>query len=157
MASPCQHPSTPLKASRRRAAIDRLLSPELFRAFGDPTRASIVACLIKCGRACSVTEVAEACRVDFSVVARHLRGLAAAGLAEVSKQGRTVSYRVRCDELCQRLRDIVAAVEEWCPNMPPSAECSCCCAMSTPKPASTKVHRAGNASSKRPTRKKTTR
>lgn len=127
VAPACQHPPTPLKASRRRAAIDRLLSPELFRAFGDPTRAAIVACLIKCGRPCTVTEVAEASHVDFSVVAKHLRGLAAVGLAEASKQGRTVSYRVRCDELCAKLRSLIAAIEEWCPNMPSPSSSACCC------------------------------
>jgi ArsR family transcriptional regulator, arsenate/arsenite/antimonite-responsive transcriptional repressor len=110
------------------AAIDRLLDPELFRAFGDPTRASLVACLIKCGRPCSVTEVAESCSVDFSVVARHLASLARAGVLESTKVGRTVLYRARCAELCDRLRLLIGAIEEWCPNINPAvtgAECMC--------------------------------
>jgi DNA-binding transcriptional ArsR family regulator len=131
VAPSCQHHPTPLKASRHRAAIDDLLTPDLFRAFGDPTRVAIVACLIKCGRPCSVTEVAEASRVDFSVVARHLRGLASVGLTEASREGRVVRYRVRCDELCDRLRSLIAAIEEWCPNLP-SKSCGASCSAATP-------------------------
>lgn len=87
-----------------------------------------MACLVKCGRSCNVTEVAEACHVDFSVVARHLRALATAGLVEARKEGRAVLYRARCAEFCERLRELIAAIEEWCPNMGTATGGDCCCA-----------------------------
>ncbi|MFN7021568.1 MAG: ArsR/SmtB family transcription factor [Phycisphaerales bacterium] len=131
MAPVCQHPSSPRSAVRRRAAIDRLLDPELFRAVGEPTRAAILASLIKCGRSCSVTEVAEACSVDFSVVARHLHALARAGLLDSERSGRTLLYRPKCAELCERLRLLIAAIEEWCPNIDPRGGRGACCARRT--------------------------
>ena len=63
---------TPRRAANCCGPIDDLLDPELFRALGDPTRLLLLACLAKCGRACSVTEIAECCSVDLSVVSRHL-------------------------------------------------------------------------------------
>ena len=51
-------------------AFDRALDAELFKALSDPTRLKLLACLAKCSRMCSVTEVAECCSVDFSVVSR---------------------------------------------------------------------------------------
>lgn len=104
--------------------MDRLLDGELFKALSDPTRAKLLACLVKCGRACSVTEVAECCDVDFSVVARHLSLLARAGVLESNKEGRTVWYRVRTREVCGHLRALADAFEQWQP-----ADCcgSDCC------------------------------
>ncbi|MCA9286755.1 MAG: winged helix-turn-helix transcriptional regulator [Phycisphaerales bacterium] len=109
-------PATPRQASRRRAKVDALLDPVLFKAFGDRTRASILACLVKCGRACSVSEVAECCEVDLSVVSRHLSLLARAGILDPSRTGRTVSYEVRSEEICRRLRALADAIEEWRPQ-----------------------------------------
>lgn len=116
-----QRPASPRQAARRSAAVDRLLDTELFKALGDPTRARLLSCLVKCGRPCSVSEVAECCSVDFSVVARHLSQLARAGVLGSTKQGRTVWYQVRSDELCQRLRQLADAIAEWAPR----GECGC--------------------------------
>jgi len=126
MASVCKHvPATPRAAGRRRAALDRLLDPELFKAMAEPTRARILACLIKCGRACSVSEVAECCSVDFSVVARHLGALQRVGLLESSKEGRVVWHRARSGELAQRLRAMAEAVEEWNERAAECDDCGC--------------------------------
>jgi len=108
--------TTPRAAARRRAAVDRRLDTELFKALADPTRARLLACLVKCGRPCSVTEVAECCAVDFSVVARHLRLLARVGVLEAEKKGRTVWYIARCADLSARLRGLANAIDEWCPS-----------------------------------------
>jgi DNA-binding transcriptional ArsR family regulator len=109
-------PATPKQAAARCGPLDRLLDPELFKAFCDPTRASLIACIAKCGRGCSVGEVAECCSVDLSVVSRHLALLARAGVLEATKEGRTVFYRVRYDELCQTLRALADALEGCCPQ-----------------------------------------
>ena len=67
-----KHPLTPKKAAACCGPIDHLLDAELFKALGDPTRLLLLACLAKCARPCSVTEIAACCSVDLSVVSRHL-------------------------------------------------------------------------------------
>lgn len=123
-------PRTPKHAARRRAPIDRHLDPELFKAFSDPTRSRLLACLAKCGRACSVSEVAECCAVDFSVVSRHLAALARAGVLESEREGRQVRYAVRFDDVAARLRALADAIESCRPSADdPGAGCceeGCC-------------------------------
>ena len=117
---------TPLQAAARRGPIDKLLDPELFKSLGDPTRAKLLACLAKCGRACSVTEVAECCDVDFSVVSRHLALLEKAGVLDSAKKGRTVFYHVRYSELSAMLRALADAFENCCDDRksnPSEGEC----------------------------------
>lgn len=106
-------PSTPKQAARRRAPLDKRLDADLFKALADPTRLKLLACLVKCGRGCTTTEVAECCSVDFSVVSRHLAVLAAAGVVSSEKQGRTVWHRPMSTLLTQTFRDLADAVEEW--------------------------------------------
>ncbi len=111
-----RRPATPKQAATCCAPIDELLDPELFKALCDPTRAKLIGCLAKCGRPCSVTEVAECCSVDFSVVSRHLAILARAGVLESAKEGRTVHYCVRFDELVTTLRELADAIDACHPN-----------------------------------------
>ncbi|MGP1347553.1 MAG: ArsR/SmtB family transcription factor [Phycisphaerales bacterium] len=111
---PSPRPSTPRQAVRRRGAVDARLDPALFKALSDPTRVRLLACLIKCDRACSVSEVAACCSVDFSVVARHLGLLARSGLLDARKEGRTMWYSARSAELAGSLRALADAIEEWC-------------------------------------------
>ncbi|RMH13642.1 MAG: ArsR family transcriptional regulator [Planctomycetota bacterium] len=112
------HPATPASATRVRAAIDDRLDQQLFKALSDPTRLLVLSCLIKCGRPCSVSEVAECCNVDFSVVNKHMKVLAAAGVLSAEKRGRTVWYAARCGDLCDRFAQLIDAIAEWCPNLP---------------------------------------
>ncbi|MFO0827562.1 MAG: metalloregulator ArsR/SmtB family transcription factor [Phycisphaerales bacterium] len=111
-----RRPRTPKQAARCCGPIDDLLDPQFFKALCDPTRSKLIACLAKCGRPCSVTEVAECCSVDFSVVSRHLALMARAGVLESSKIGRSVHYRVRFHELAVALRDLADAIESYCPD-----------------------------------------
>jgi len=109
-------PATPKQAARRSSPVDKALDAELFKALSDPTRLNLLACLAKCGRACSVTEVAECCSVDFSVVSRHLGILADAGVLEARKDGRTMFYQVQFERLCGSLRSLADAFEGCCPS-----------------------------------------
>jgi ArsR family transcriptional regulator len=118
-------PATPRQAATRRAPIDRLLDPELFKALADPTRATLIACIAKCARGCSVGEVAECCSVDISVVSRHLSLLARAGVLAAEKQGRVVRYSVRYEHLCASLRDLADALEQCAPCE--GGSCGGCC------------------------------
>lgn len=110
-----QQPTSPKQASTCCSPIDDLLNPDLFKALCDRTRVRLLACLAKCGRGCSVSEVAECCSVDFSVVSRHLQLLERAGVLESTRAGRTVIYSVRYADLCRTLRALADAVEECCP------------------------------------------
>ncbi len=121
-------PTSPKQAAARSRPIDKLLDPELFKALCDPTRLLLIACLAKCGRHCSVSEVAECCSVDMSVVSRHLSMLEKAGILESTKQGRTVFYRVQFQSFVQSLRDLADAVEDCCPDgscCTPGGGCGC--------------------------------
>lgn len=121
MAQPCIQCDSPADAAAHPDPIDDQLDPRLFKALADPTRARLFACLIKCGRACSISELSECCEVDYSVVSRHLAHLASAGLIETSKQGRTVLCLARTERIIETLRDLALAMERWC--VTPS---SCC-------------------------------
>jgi len=92
----------------------------MLKALAEPTRARLLSCLLKCGRPCSVTEVAECCSVDFSVVSRHLALMAKAGLVAAKKEGRTVWYSADAPALAERFRDIAKAFNEL------AADDDCC-------------------------------
>jgi len=96
--------------------IDDLLDAELFKALGEPTRLRLLACLAKCGRPCSVTELTECCAVDLSVVSRHLVVLEKAGVLTATKQGRAVFYAVRYKHLTDAFRALARAVEDCRPK-----------------------------------------
>lgn len=109
---------SPKQANRRRARLDRLLDPELLKALSEPTRAKLLSCLLKCGRPCSVTEIAECCSVDFSMVARHLAMMARVGLLCSQKRGRTVWYAANGPALAAMFRDFADAIDELGPVEP---------------------------------------
>lgn len=92
--------------------IDEQLDPDLFRALAEPTRLKLLSCLARCGRPCSVTELAECCAVDFSVVSRHLVLMEMAGVLIAVKQGRTVFYEVRFQHLIDAFRALAIAIED---------------------------------------------
>lgn len=102
---------SPRQVMRRKSAFDHRLRPEALRALAEPTRASLLSCLLKCGRACTVTEIAECCELDFSMVARHLSTLAKAGLAASEKRGRMVYYTADAEGLAAWFRELAASVD----------------------------------------------
>jgi ArsR family transcriptional regulator len=110
-------PETPRVAAGCSQPVDDLLDPALFKALGDPTRVRLLACIAKCGRACSVGEVAECCSVDLSVVSRHLQALARAGLVAPEREGRVVRYSVRYGETAAKFRALADAIDECAPAL----------------------------------------
>ncbi len=112
---------SPKQAAACDRPVDELLDPEWFKALCDPTRLSLVGCLVKCGRPASVSEIAECCAVDLSVVSRHLRVLERAGLVEATKTGRVVRYHARYADFCRTLRALADAIEQCCPAEEASA------------------------------------
>ena len=120
-----KHPSTPKKAAECCGPIDELLDAELFKALGDPTRLLLLACLAKCARPCSVTEIAACCSVDLSVVSRHLALLERAGIVASEKQGRAVFYAVRYQHLSGQLGKLARAISAYDPAINPRKG-NCC-------------------------------
>jgi len=90
-------------------------APALFKALCDPTRVSILVTLARCDCELTVSQVAECCPIDLSVVSRHLATLREAGVLESEKRGKEVYYRVRPGALVNALRAIAAEVEACCP------------------------------------------
>ena len=113
---------------RQRARLDRLLDPELLKALAEPARARLLSCLLKCGRPCSVTEVAACCSTDFSMVARHLATMARAGLLRSEKKGRTVWYAADGPALAARFRELADAIDELTPAAEGCEAGACGCA-----------------------------
>jgi ArsR family transcriptional regulator len=107
-------PRTPRQAARQRDllgdALDSALDAGFFAALADATRLRLIACIARCRRACSVGEIAECCSVDLSVVSRHLKVLARAGVLASERDGRIVRYRLRADEVSGRFRALADAI-----------------------------------------------
>lgn len=103
--------------------IDRFPLP-LFKALSEPNRLIILTRLSEAAKEMTVSELAPCCKVDFSVVSRHLRTLKEAGLLEAEKRGKEVYYRVRIQPLITLLRELADALEACCPGglCPPRRE-----------------------------------
>ena len=128
MASVFNHSATtPKQAVRRRARLDRQLDPEMLKAMTEPARARLLSCLLKCGRPCSVTEVAECCSTDYSMVARHLATMARSGLLSSEKKGRTVWYTADATALAGWFRDLADAIDELNQNPTCCDDAACSC------------------------------
>jgi DNA-binding transcriptional ArsR family regulator len=91
--------------------LGAVLSHQLFRALGDPTRVRLLDLLAERCRACSVSELAGCLDVDLSVVSRHLALLRAAGVLRAAKTGRNVLYEIQFDALAETLRGIADTLE----------------------------------------------
>jgi len=104
-------------SNRGARALAALLRPDFYRALCDPTRLSILVWLAARREASSVSDVAGSgcCRVDLSVVSRHLAVLRDAGILESARRGKEVLYRVRTERIVQTLRDLADAIETCCP------------------------------------------
>ena len=75
-----------------------------------------------------MTEVAECCSIDFSMVARHLSTMAKAGLLTSEKKGRTVWYTADGPGLAGHFRELADAIDELTPAESGRACCdpACC-------------------------------
>lgn len=94
------------------------MEARFFKALGDPRRLELLVRLARCGRPCSVSEIAECCPTDLSVVSRHLAKLREAGILRCRRQGKEVYYTVCAPDLVATLRAIADAMEACCPPNP---------------------------------------
>lgn len=102
--------------------VAELMQPGFFKALSDPNRIAILARLAECCRACTVSEIAECCPVNVSVVSRHLAMLRDAGILEARKVGKEVHYTVRYSALADSLRQIADAIDACCPTVSDDAK-----------------------------------
>lgn len=122
-----RRPDAPKDAALVAAAIDGVLRADLFRALSDATRLKLLACLAKCGRPCSVSEIAACCSVDLSVVSRHLAILADEGVLHAERDGRVVRYAVCSGDLSAFFRSLADAIEECAVGSPACCDTQSCC------------------------------
>lgn len=99
--------------------MGRLLEPRFFRALCDPNRIALLVRLAQCCESRTVSQMAECCPVNLSVVSRHLAMLRDAGILAAEKRGKEVYYSVRFPRLVTRLRAIADAIEACCPSERP--------------------------------------
>ena len=102
--------------SEQGKSLDRLLSPQLFKAMCDPNRIAIVCHLSDRCAALTVSQIAENLPVDVSVVSRHLSILREAEILVGSKRGKEVYYSLNTGKLIRVLRSIADAFEACCPD-----------------------------------------
>ena len=91
-----------------------IVRPELFKALSDPNRLMLLTSLSERQEPSTVSEAAECCSVDMSVVSRHLATMRDAGLLNAEKRGREVYYSVPRQELAAQLRAMADALESCC-------------------------------------------
>lgn len=83
---------------------------ELFKVFGDPTRAKILGCLQVRGRC--VGEIASALGMSISAVSHQLRVLRAAKLVRGVKEGKEVQYSLDDDHVTRIMECGLSHVKE---------------------------------------------
>jgi ArsR family transcriptional regulator, arsenate/arsenite/antimonite-responsive transcriptional repressor len=103
-------------AARCCADLGSVLTPKLFKALCDPNRVALLVRLAESCAPCTVSQVAECCPINLSVVSRHLAQLRDAGILHAERHGKEVRYSVRGQELVQTLRAMADAIERCCPG-----------------------------------------
>jgi DNA-binding transcriptional ArsR family regulator len=86
-----------------------------FAALVDPTRRAILAQLER--KEASITELAEPFRIKLPAVMKHLDVLTDAGLITRSKQGRTVTVRLRAQPMRDALEWLKVYERFWSPRL----------------------------------------
>jgi DNA-binding transcriptional ArsR family regulator len=94
-----------------KAALEKYLNPELFKALCDPRRLALLARLAVEPEPMTVSRAAECCGGHLSGVSRHLSILKRAGIVAATKRGREVSYQLECATLVGTLRGLADAIE----------------------------------------------
>ena len=111
------------KSARKRCChrLDAVIEPRFFKALCDPNRIAILVRLAGLGEPCTVTQAAECCPVNISVVSRHLATLRDAGILDARKRGKEVFYSVPYAKLAAALRAIADAIEACCSSSEPAS------------------------------------
>lgn len=116
--------SDPPSASERRRAAESclaVLDTAFFRALCEPARIAVLRRLIEIGRA-DIGTIAAGLKQDRSVVSRHLKVLADAGIVLCTRKGRTVLCEIDGPAILRRFSALTAAIAPLvplcCPGRP---------------------------------------
>lgn len=98
-----------MRVSRQAAARQcvAVFDTGFFKALCEPARIAVLRELILLGRG-DIAAIADRLPQDRSVVARHLRQLAAAQIVKAEKEGRHVFYQIDARGVAERLEAILA-------------------------------------------------
>lgn len=113
------------RAQRRKVAdrMRRLMDTELLRALGEPVRIDLLATLAVEGPA-DIQQIAKHFSQDRSVISRHLRQLAQAGILIRQRRSRHVIYSINGTILLDKLEAMAeqarSLIRECCPPSPVS-------------------------------------
>ncbi len=94
--------------------IGELMEPRFFKALSDPNRIASLAYLAQCRVPRTVSQIAQCCPVNISVVSRHLALLRDAGIVKAQKSGKEVYYSICFPALVGTLRAMADAIEACC-------------------------------------------
>lgn len=83
----------------------------LLKALGEFNRLSLVYKLCQCQVPQNAMCLCECCRVDASVVSRHLKILAQEGVVSLERKGRERTYSLNKKELAESLRTLADKIE----------------------------------------------
>ena len=108
------------------ASVDEMvdaLDAKLFKVLTEPVRVELLKHLMVHGRS-DISTIAEHLPQDRSVISRHLRLMAGAGLLTAEKETRHVYYTINGQAFLQLFEDIVGKIKkcmaECCPE-----DCNC--------------------------------
>ena len=84
---------------------------ELLKALGEFNRLSLVYKLCECETPQNVMCLCDCCNVDASVVSRHLKTMADAGILKLNKKGRERTYSLDRESVAKKLRALAKKIE----------------------------------------------
>ena len=84
---------------------------ELLKALGEFNRLSLVYKLCECETPQNVMCLCDCCNVDASVVSRHLKTMADAGILKLNKKGRERTYSLDRESVAKKLRALATKIE----------------------------------------------
>jgi ArsR family transcriptional regulator len=84
---------------------------DLLKALGEFNRLSLVYRLCECPQPQNAMCLCDCCSVDASVVSRHLKTLAQAGILKLDKKGRERTYSLDRANVVNQLRALATKIE----------------------------------------------
>ena len=84
---------------------------DLLKALGEFNRLSLVYKLCQCSVPQNVMCLCKCCKVDASVVSRHLKILAQEGVVKLEKKGRERTYSLNRKNIVKNLRNLADKLE----------------------------------------------
>jgi len=111
-------PMSNIKANDPLANLEQSLDTELFKVLSEPARIELIKHLIRSPNA-DIGSLASKMSQDRSVISRHLKVMAQAGLVTYQKEGKYSCYCLNGSAFVEKLENILSIVKE-------ATNCDCC-------------------------------